>query len=111
MAKELGMSHILNDYVRFAYGANTTSLRELSSMMSVVDGGVRHDIYLITKLTDRAGTTVYRYPQTDPTRVLDPITAARIATTLQGVLETGTAHGHAFADAQQQQRPEPALAA
>ncbi len=111
MAKRVGVNNNLPPYLSSSLGAADTRVINMVSAYSViVNGGKKVSPYLIERIQDRTGRTIYRYEQTPceecfaekwenqdipnfevvREQVVDPLSAYQMTSILEGVAIRGT---------------------
>ena len=111
MAKKMGVNPDLPQLLSMSLGAGETKLINMVSAYSmIVNGGKKVEPYLIERIQDRNGTTIYKHDtrechdctvekwdnQTVPElsdnreQVIDPLSAYQMVSILEGVVQHGT---------------------
>ncbi|MBO4847688.1 MAG: PASTA domain-containing protein [Clostridia bacterium] len=81
-----------NDLARIGFGQSiaVTPLQLCSAVCAAVNGGELHQPYVIQRLVDREGNTVYEANTAPLRRVISAETSAKVRAILQSVVDNGT---------------------
>jgi len=92
MAHRMGLKAELENNLSLTLGSSGATLLDMTSAFGVLDNnGVRAEPYVIDKIVDAQGRTVYEH-QARKTNVLDRTTTDTMISMLQGVIQFGTGH-------------------
>lgn len=77
-------------YLSFGYEIGVTPLQLITAFSALVNGGKILKPYLVEKIIDKSGNTVYIGEKEEIRNVINPQTSAKIIDFMKGVVENGT---------------------